>query len=76
MGKIMSVVLVVIATILVVGLPLFCIIDAAKRTSDSFRAIDSNKTLWIVLPLAFPFLGAVAYLAAIRPRFQHVRGRG
>jgi len=76
MGKIMSVVLVVIATILVVGLPLFCIIDAAKRTPDSFRAIDSNRTLWIVLPLVFPFLGAVAYLATIRPRFEHVQGRG
>ncbi len=71
----MSIIFVTLAVVIVAGLPLFCIIDAAKRTSDAFRLIDSNKTLWIVLPLVFPFLGAAAYLVAIRPRFEHVHGR-
>ncbi len=71
----MSIILVTLAAVIVAGLPLFCIVDAAKRKSEEFRLIDSNKTLWIVLPLIFPFLGAAAYLVAIRPRFENVHGR-
>ncbi len=69
----MSIILITLAALLVGGLPLFCIIDAAKRSSDAFRLIDSNKGLWIVLPLVFPFLGAAAYLVAVRPRFDHLQ---
>lgn len=72
----MSIILVTLAAVIVAGLPLFCIVDAAKRTPQAFGLIDSNKTLWIVLPLVFPFLGAAAYLIAIRPRFEHVHRRG
>ena len=51
-----------------VGLPLFCIIDAATRSSEDFVKADSNKTLWVVLPFVFGILAAMVYLAVIRPK--------
>jgi uncharacterized membrane protein HdeD (DUF308 family) len=52
------------------ALPLYTIIDAATKSSDAFRAADSNKTLWIVLPFFFGFLAAIVYLTAIRPKLK------
>ncbi len=51
-------------------LPLFCIVDAARRSSLDFERADSNKTLWIVLLFIFHFLAAIVYLTAIRPRVK------
>jgi|ERR1035437_1446559 ribose/xylose/arabinose/galactoside ABC-type transport system permease subunit len=58
--------------IVLVGLPLYCIIDAATRSSDEFAKADSNKTLWIVLPFVFGIVAAIVYLAAIRPKLKLV----
>lgn len=52
------------------GLPLYCIIDAAGRSSEDFRKADSNKVLWIVLLFYFTFVAALIYLAVIRPRVK------
>jgi hypothetical protein len=54
----------------VLVLPLYCVIDAATRSSQDFLRADSNKTLWIVLPLIFGILAAIVYLAAIRPKLK------
>lgn len=51
-------------------LPLYCIIDAASRSSEVFERADSNKTLWIVLPFVFGILAAIVYLAAVRPKLK------
>jgi hypothetical protein len=53
-----------------IGLPLFCIIDAAQRSSLDFQRADSNKVLWIVLPLLFGVLAAIVYLVAVRPNVK------
>ena len=66
----MILVLLAIMTGLLVILPLFCVIDAASRNSQDFVRADSNKTLWIVLPLVFGFLAAIVYLVAIRPKLK------
>jgi heme/copper-type cytochrome/quinol oxidase subunit 2 len=62
-------ILAIIVTVIVIALPLYCVVDAANRSSDSFSTIHNNKALWIVLTLVFPFLGPVTYLATIRPKF-------
>lgn len=53
-----------------IGLPLFCVIDAAGRSSEDFRKADSNKVPWIVLPLLFNIVAAIIYLAVIRPKVK------
>jgi hypothetical protein len=54
--------------IVLLAMPLYCVIDAAMRSSTSFESADSNKTLWIVLPLVFGFVAAIVYLVAVRPK--------
>ena len=54
--------------IVLLAMPLYCVIDAAMRSSRAFESADSNKTLWIVLPLVFGFIAAIVYLVAVRPK--------
>jgi hypothetical protein len=51
-------------------LPLFCIIDAAQRSSLDFQRAGSNKVLWIILPFVFGVLAAIVYLVAVRPNVK------
>lgn len=51
-------------------LPLYCIIDAARRSSINFERADSNKVLWIVLLFIFHVVAAIVYLVAVRPRLK------
>lgn len=53
-----------------IGLPLYCIIDAAGRLSEDFRKVGSNKVLWIVLLWFFNIVAAIIYLAVIRPKVK------
>ena len=62
----------VIVAIAFFVLPLYCIIDAASRSSVDFERADSNKTLWIVLPFVFGILAAIVYLVAVRPKLKAV----
>jgi hypothetical protein len=52
------------------GLPVFCVIDAAGRSSEDFRKADSNKVLWILLPFFFNIVAAIVYLGVIRPKVK------
>lgn len=69
-GSLLAIALFVLAVVLLVAMPLFCICDAASRSSTSFEAADSNKTLWIVLPFIFGLLAAVVYLGVVRPKLK------
>jgi hypothetical protein len=53
-------------------LPLYCIIDAASRSSEAFDRADSNKTLWIVLPFVFGIRAAIFYPVAVRTNLRAV----
>ncbi len=68
--SLLAAVLFVLVFIVLLVLPLYCVIDAAKRSSVAFEKADSNKTLWIVLPLVFGILAGVVYLAAVRPKVK------
>ena len=67
---IVALVVFIIVAIAFFALPLYCIIDAASRSSEDFERADSNKTLWIVLPFVFGILAAIVYLVAVRPKLK------
>jgi uncharacterized protein DUF1707/uncharacterized protein DUF2516 len=69
--------LILLGAVIVIGIPLWAIIDAARRPANSFQQIGSDKTRWIVilvvLSVFFNLAGVVAsivYLASARPRLQ------
>ena len=69
--------LIVLGVAIAIGIPLWAIMDAARRSNSAFQQIGSDKTRWIViLVLLSVFLnigGIVAsavYLTTTRPRLQ------
>jgi uncharacterized protein DUF2516 len=59
------------------GVPIIAIVDAASRTSVSFRAAGSSKTFWIACLLIFMIffapvgiILAFVYMLNIRPRVR------
>jgi DUF1707 SHOCT-like domain/Protein of unknown function (DUF2516) len=70
-------VLILLGVLIAVGIPLWAIVDAARRSASSFQQIGSDKTRWIVilvvLSVFFNLGGVVAsiiYLTSARPRLQ------
>ncbi len=70
-------VLILLGVAIAIGIPLWAIIDAARRPANSFQQIGSDKTRWIVilvvLSVLFNLGGVVAsivYLTSARPRLQ------
>ncbi len=69
--------LILLGVAIAIGIPLWAIIDAARRPANSFQQIGSDKTRWIVILVVlsvFLNLGGVVasivYLASARPRLQ------
>jgi uncharacterized protein involved in exopolysaccharide biosynthesis len=54
--------------IIVIVVPIAAIISAATTPSSTFRAANSNKVLWVLLPILFGFIAACLYFFWIRPR--------
>jgi hypothetical protein len=52
------------------GLNIWAIVDVARRNEHDFKAIKSDKTMWLVLVLLAGLPAAIAYLAAVRPRLE------
>jgi uncharacterized membrane protein YidH (DUF202 family) len=57
------------------ALVVFTIVDAARRPDAQFRAAGQNRTVWLVVGIAAlvvpcVWLGAVYYLAAVRPKLR------
>lgn len=70
-------VLILLGVAIAVGIPLWAIVDAARRPASSFQEIGSDKTRWIVIIAVlsvFLNLGGVVasivYLTSARPRLQ------
>ena len=61
-----------------VVLPLWGLVDAARRPDEEFRAAGQNKTLWIVLNAlgllvwGFGAVVALVYLLVVRPKVADV----
>ena len=69
--------LIVLGVAIAIGIPLWAIIDAARRSDSSFAEIGSDKTRWIVilvvLSVFLNIAGVVAsavYLTTTRPRLK------
>jgi hypothetical protein len=72
-----DVIVVAIIVFILVGVPIWAVVDAASRTSASFNAAGSSKTLWITLILVFMFVFgpisiilAFVYLVSVRPKVR------
>jgi hypothetical protein len=69
--------LIALGVVIAIGIPLWAIIDAARRSDTSFHQIGSDKTRWIVvlvvLSLFLNLVGvvvSVVYLTTTRQRLQ------
>ncbi len=52
------------------GVNIFAIVDVARRSDREFKAVGSEKTMWLILVLLAGIPAAIAYLAAVRPRLE------
>lgn len=59
----------ILVWIVLFGVWLWGLIDAARRPDQAFQAAGSSKVLWIVLIVLLGTLGSLIYLLAIRPKF-------
>jgi hypothetical protein len=71
--------LIVLGVAIAIGIPLWAIIDAARRSAGSFKQIGSDKTRWIVVLAVLSvfvniggIVASVVYLTTTRPRLQRV----
>lgn len=69
--------LILLGVVVGIGIPLWAIIDAARRTDTSFQQIGSGKTRWIVILVVLSVffniggvIASVVYLTTTRPRLQ------
>jgi hypothetical protein len=51
-------------------IPLAALISAATTPSATFRRANSNKALWVVMPLLLGFVAACIYFFWIQPRLK------
>jgi hypothetical protein len=58
--------------LLLLGLPLSALLSAAMTPPSTFRAANSSKALWIVMPLFFGFIAGGIYWLFIQPRLKRV----
>ena len=66
----MAELLILLVVILLMGLSIWPLVDAATRPDSHWATIDQTKLVWVVIILLVPVLGALLYLMAIRPKFQ------
>jgi hypothetical protein len=55
------------------GVPLAGLLSAALTPSSVFRAANSNKALWIAMPLLFGVVAGGIYWLYVQPRLKRVR---
>ena len=61
--------LALLVVILLMGLSIWALVDAATRPDSLWSTIDQTKLVWVVIILLVPVFGALLYLMAIRPKF-------
>lgn len=54
-------------------LPVVTIVYVGLTPSSLFRATNSNKLLWIVLPLIFGFFAVIVFWSVIFPRLRSTK---
>jgi len=58
--------------VIAIGLPIFGIIDAARRPQASWTATGQKQIAWILVQVFLGALGTLVYLLAIRPKLKAV----
>jgi hypothetical protein len=65
------------------GVPIWAIVDAARRPKWQYQATGQSKVLWIVLPAVGLFLcgpvsvvAAIVYFASVRPKLARAQPYG
>jgi uncharacterized protein involved in exopolysaccharide biosynthesis len=53
-------------------IPLWALVSAATTPSETFRAANSSKVLWVIMPLLLGFVAACIYFFFIRPRLLRI----
>ncbi len=66
----MSEFLINLLVLTIVLLPIFGIVDAARRPQSQWERLGQSKGLWIVLQLLLGIVGAAIYFAVIRRRLD------
>jgi hypothetical protein len=59
----------------VIGLMAFAVLDAALTPKSVWEAADLDRLVWVLVTLLLPFIGAIAYLVAVRPKLRRERRR-
>ncbi|HEV8295811.1 MAG TPA: DUF2516 family protein [Acidimicrobiales bacterium] len=75
------VVLVIVAIVAVFyALPIWTIVDAARRPDWQFQLTGTNKTVWIVLAIVgmvvcapVGLVSGIIYLASVRPKLEQIQ---
>jgi Protein of unknown function (DUF2510)/Phospholipase_D-nuclease N-terminal len=62
--------LLALSVLAAIGVTIFAVVDVARRSDREFKAVGSEKTMWLVLVLLAGIPAAIAYLAAVRPRLE------
>jgi hypothetical protein len=69
-----------VALLLVYGLAIWTVVDAARRPDWQFEASGQSKVLWIVLPIVgmivcqlVSIVGFIVYMTSVRPKLERAR---
>ena len=71
----------IVISLAAIVVPIFAVIDAARRPGPAFAAAGSSKGLWIAVIVVFTLLTGVVglilaciYLASVRPKVRALAG--
>ena len=67
--------LVVLLILVGIAVPLWAVVDAARRPADAFYAAGSNKTTWVVLIAVAWFIGLGFFLGGFYLLFTRPKVR-
>jgi predicted membrane protein len=59
---------VVLVLLIFWAVPIYAIVDVARRPDEVWAATSNSKGLWILLLLLFGILAALVYFVVVRPR--------
>lgn len=54
------------------GVPLWGIIDAARLPGEAWRSAGQNKVASIILQIIFGLFGTIVYAMAVRPKVKEI----
>jgi hypothetical protein len=59
--------------LILVGLPLFCVLESFRYKSSEFSAVGYRRPLWLLLTILVPIVGPIMYLSIPRAKVTAAR---